>query len=391
MSTSQSADWHKRAGLRFDPYAYLEASSDPYLAEYTVNLDIFRAAWDTEPALIVAPPGGGKTAARVAVSRACWFDMGGVYPFPLPYNAGLTPLTGKPPTREQHFRALLEAGACALLTGLAFRPERLLRATPASIRAIGGILRAGLPGALDYYLAVLRETGNPAGLTPLLERTYALTTPPPASTLDQFCNSLAATDNEHTDTDPERLFFLFVDLVISVLGFSHVLILIDGIDAISEHQDDPIRGLQWATPLLDTLNQWTSNHIIVKLFIPDPMADLFTADHHHQASLLRQSRIVWNEELLIELLRKRILAASDGRYSSLDAISSPALFDVERLIVESIPPLPRAALQVTHDALQRMGNRDQLEQDDLAAAIAWHERRSAHAVWPSLAAKAQRQ
>lgn len=137
-----SADWFRRIGLRFDPYVHLEASSDPHLSEYTVNLDIFRTVWDAAPAVIFAPPGGGKTAMRVAVTRTCWYDIGGAYPFPLPYNLGAAPLTGAPPTAAQHLRLLLEAGTCALLTGLAFRPERLLRAAPADIRAIVGLLRA---------------------------------------------------------------------------------------------------------------------------------------------------------------------------------------------------------------------------------------------------------
>ncbi|PMP75458.1 MAG: hypothetical protein C0183_19865, partial [Roseiflexus castenholzii] len=55
------AGWFRRLGLRFDPYIHLEASSDPHLSEYTVNLDIFRTAWDAAPTIMFAPPGGGKT------------------------------------------------------------------------------------------------------------------------------------------------------------------------------------------------------------------------------------------------------------------------------------------------------------------------------------------
>ena len=75
--TLSPADWFRRIGLRFDPYVHLEASSDPYLSEYTINLEIFRVALDNKPTIIVAPPGGGKTAMRVAVTRTCWFDIGG--------------------------------------------------------------------------------------------------------------------------------------------------------------------------------------------------------------------------------------------------------------------------------------------------------------------------
>ncbi len=367
-----SATWFQRFGLRFDPYEHFESSSDPHLIEYIIHLDIFRAAWDIVPTAIFAPSGGGKTATRIAVSRACWFDMGGVYPFPLPYNAGLMPLTGTAPTYDQHLRSLLEVGTAALLTGLAFRPERLLRTTPSNIRAIGKILRVGLPGELDYYLDVLRETGNPIGLTSLLERTYALTTPPPITTLNQFCAALAATDNDISDTDPERLFNIFVDLVINALGFNYVLILIDGIDSISEHLSDPALGLRWIAPLIDQAIQWSSRNIIVKFFLPDTMTDLIS---NYSVNLddptLRQIHIYWTSELLVKLLKKRILVASDGKIGSLDAISSPELFDVEQQIVNAIPPLPRAALQVTRHALQQV--EVQLNADHVRRAISWYQ------------------
>lgn len=369
-------DWFQRLGLRFDPYVHLEASSDPHLSEYTVNLDIFRTAWDAAPAIIFAPPGGGKTATRVAVTRTCWYDIGGTYPFPLPYNLGAAPLTGKPPTANQHLHLLLEAGTCALLTGLAFRPERLLRASPADIRAIVGMLRAGLPGPLNYYLDVLRETGTPAGLTPILERTYALTAPPPQDALHHFCGVLETTNANAARGQPEELFRLFVDLVTGALGFSHILILIDGIDAIYENQAENRLALQWVDDLFDYSKTWSGWKVFIKLFAPDMIEPHITDYLSTHITTDFIARIVWNADLLVELLRKRIFAASDGWFESLDAISTPALTDVERQIVDEITPLPRVALQVTRRALLNYAartNEGQLDEDDIRQAIAWYQ------------------
>lgn len=369
-------DWFQRLGLRFDPYVHLEASSDPHLSEYTVNLDIFRTAWDAAPAIIFAPPGGGKTATRVAVTRTCWYDIGGAYPFPLPYNLGAAPLTGKPPTADQHLRLLLEAGTCALLTGLAFRPERLLRASPADIRAIVGTLRAGLPGPLNYYLDVLRETGTPAGLTPLLERTYALTAPPPPDALRSFCDVIEKIDADAVYGQPEACFKLFVDLVTGALGFSHVLLLIDGIDAIYENQAENRLALQWIADLFDHSKMWAEWNVFMKLFAPD-IIEPYIADYLSTRIMTAcVAHIIWNDDLLVELLRKRIFAASDGRFESLDAISTPALTDVERQIVNAIAPLPRVALQVTRRALLHHAARTdegQLDEDDIRHAINWYQ------------------
>lgn len=371
-----SADWFRRIGLRFDPYVHLEASSDPHLSEYTVNLDIFRTAWDAASAVIFAPPGGGKTAMRVAVTRTCWYDIGGAYPFPLPYNLGAAPLTGAPPTAAQHLRLLLEAGTCALLTGLAFRPERLLRAAPADIRAIVGLLRAGLPGPLEYYLDVLRETGTPAGLTPLLERTYALTAPPLPEALRRFCDIVGRIDADAMRGQPEDLFSTFVDLTTSALGFDHVLILIDGVDAIYENQADNRLALQWVADLCDYSKTWRERNVFIKLFAPDIIEPHIAGYLQTHAIAAQIARIVWDADLLAELLRKRIFAASDGRFESLDAISTPALTDVERQIVAAITPLPRVALQVTRRALLHYAARmeeGQLDGDDIRCAINWYQ------------------
>jgi hypothetical protein len=371
-----STDWFRRIGLRFDPYVHLEASSDPHLSEYTVNLDIFRVALDNKPTIIVAPPGGGKTAMRVAVTRTCWFDIGGTYPFPLPYNLGTAPLTGTPPTTREHLRLLLEAGTCALLTGLAFRPERLFRASSTEIRAVTAILRAGLPGPLDYYLDILRETGTPAGLTPLLERTYALTAPPPPDVLDRFCNTLATSGTDAMRGRMEEVFQTFVEVVTDALGFSHVLLLIDGLDAMYENQEDSQHAAPWAFELFDRSETWAKSKTFIKLFIPDSLESAITEYLHHHAIPTQIARIIWNHDLLVSMLRKRISVASEERFESLDAISTPALTNVEQQIVKNLPPLPRIALQVTRKAIlhyaARLNDGWQLDEEDIRYAIAWY-------------------
>jgi len=379
--TLSPSDWFRRIGLRFDPYVHLEASSDPHLPEYTVNLDIFRVALDDVPTIIVAPPGGGKTAMRVAVTQTCWFDIGGMYPFPLPYNLGMAPLTGKPPTATQHLHLLLEAGTCALLTGLAFRPERLLRTSDATIRATAAILRAGLPGPLDYYLTILRETGTPARLTPLLERTYALTAPPPPDVVNLFCDALADPGVDAMRGQAEDIFQAFVEMVTGALGFSHILLLIDGIDAMYENQADVQNAAGWVFDLFDRAEAWTRSNTFIKLFLPDLMEPVVIDYLHRHAIAARVAHIVWNHDLLVNMLQKRISAASEERFESLDAISTPALTDVERRIVANLPPLPRVALQVTRQALlhyaARLDNGGQLDEDDIHHAIAWYRRHAA--------------
>ncbi|MDW8213258.1 MAG: hypothetical protein RMJ55_06865, partial [Roseiflexaceae bacterium] len=175
---------------------------------------------------------------------------------------------------------------------------------------------------------------------------------------------------------PEELFRLFVDLVTGALGFSHILILIDGIDAIYENQAENRLALQWVDDLFDYSKTWSGWKVFIKLFAPDMIEPHITDYLSTHITTDFIARIVWNADLLVELLRKRIFAASDGRFESLDAISTPALADVEWQIVDEITPLPRVALQVTRRALLNYAartNEGQLDEDDIRQAIAWYQ------------------
>jgi hypothetical protein len=76
------------------------------------------------------------------------------------------------------------------------------------------------------------------------------------------------------------------------------------------------------------------------------------------------------------MLRKRIFAASEGYFDSLDAISTPALNNVEHRIVANLPPLPRVVLQVTRKAMlhyaTRLNKSGQLDEEDIHYAIEWY-------------------
>jgi hypothetical protein len=82
--------------------------------------------------------------------------------------------------------------------------------------------------------------------------------------------------------------------------------------------------------------------------------------------------IVWDVENLAEILRRRVRVASQGKFSSLNAISSRAVRDLEMLIAERALPLPRECLvlagYVLDNYLTRCGGIGELELDDIAHA-----------------------
>jgi predicted dinucleotide-utilizing enzyme len=84
----------------------------------------------------------------------------------------------------------------------------------------------------------------------------------------------------------------------------------------------------------------------------------------------------WTPVLLAEVVRRRVYIASEGAFGSLDAITSPALRDVETMLARKVAPLPREiqvlARCVLVEHVQRSGNTGKIQEGDVEAAIKWY-------------------
>ena len=231
--------------------------------------------------------------------------------------------------------------------------------------------------ALHLHCSILKEEALPDYRIVSLLVSLA----PPPDVVNLFCDALADPGVDAMRGQAEDIFQAFVEMVTGALGFSHVLLLIDGIDAMYENQADVQNAAGWVFDLFDRAEAWTRSNTFIKLFLPDLMEPVVIDYLHRHAIAARVAHIVWNHDLLVNMLQKRISAASEERFESLDAISTPALTDVERRIVANLPPLPRVALQVTRQALlhyaARLDNGGQLDEDDIHHAIAWYRRHAA--------------
>lgn len=373
--------WFQALGFHFDPFLHLEASTDPHLIDYMVGHDVFAAAWDAAPSLIYAPPGGGKTAMRLYTERACWSSFGPRHPFPILHQPALGDMEGAGLALEQHCLRLEQAAARSVLLGLCVQPERLLDCTVGDRRRVGAIL-AALPRPAAFYARILRSKGDVRSLAPYLGRAAWFGTGGYLSTdkLETFCATLAALDQERAELSGdgcERLAYV-KDTLVDVLGYRAVFLLIDGVDGLSESAQTPAAGGAWLDALLTVAETWSEHKLFVKGFLPSDYADLLVGVHGSQLRLFAQTTIRWTPELLAELLRRRVAVASGGAFGSLDAISSPALRDVETLISRRVPPLPREAIVFVRALLQRAvqdadGATVTLEPEHLDATTAWYQ------------------
>lgn len=374
-----STDWWRALGFRFDPFRHLEAASDPHLIEYMVGHEVFAAAWDAVPSLIFAPPGGGKTAMQLYTERACWSGFGPRHPFPILHTPAVGDMDAAGLPLAIHCQRLVRSAARSLLLGLTIQPERLLDASPATCARVRRLL-AVLPRPTTFYADILRTTGRVTSLAPLLGRAtwFGAGVATSAEKLNALADALTAPGAAAPFTPATTCAFFSetCDILLDELGYRAIFVLIDGVDALPESAHAPSVGAHWLHSLLGNGEQWAAKNVFLKGFLPVDYADLLaqTCPRH----LFAQTTIQWNIESLAELLRRRVAVASGGAFGSLDAISSPALRDVETLIARRVLPLPREAIVFVRELLQRavrVSNSSAVvvEPEHLEATATWYQ------------------
>lgn len=385
MATIQKIQFNERTGpsrlgFAFNPFERLEASNDPHIADCLIGHDMFTVAWETAPAAIFAPAGGGKTAMRIYTLRACWLSNSKRRKFPvsfdLPLFASPTDLT----CLEAHQLGLAAAAATDLLLACASRPALYLDLSLPRRLHLLSLLQAALPASLEYALELLAETVDLKLLSDRLDRTYLLPEPASPNEVKGFCLA-AQRDLEDTPVDLKESSALFEALLAFIfedLSFESILILLDGVDGSGFQTGNLQSQFNLITPLLNQTPAWSKRRIYLKAFLPIDL-DSYLAN---QASIFNQqslrAEIRWDVPKLAEILRRRVYVASQGRFGSLDALSSPALRDVETLIALRARPLPREVItfagMVLSNYLERGG--EYLEPEDILKAEQQYPRRS---------------
>ena len=359
-------------GFAFNPFERLEASNDPYIADCLIGHDMFAVAWETAPAAIFAPAGGGKTAMRIYTLRACWLSNSKRRKFPISYDLPLFASPGDLTCLEAHQLGLAAAAATDLLLACASRPSIYLDLSIPRRLHLLSLLQAALPADLGYALDLLAETADPRALSERLDRTYLLPEPASPAAVRQFC-SAAQRDLKDASTGlwgNAALFDALLAFIFEDLSFESVLILLDGVDGSGFQAGNLQAQFELIAPLLNQATAWEEQRVYLKAFLPLEL-DTYLAD---QSPIFYQqflrAEIRWDVPKLAEILRRRVYVASQGRFGSLDAVSSPALRDVETMIAARCRPLPREAItfagMVFLNYLKRQG--EYIESRDISRA-----------------------
>ena len=368
--------WLKGFGLRFNPFEFLESSADPALLRYTVIYEGLAQVWERGSALIFAPVGGGKTALRL---YATWSSLRNQYaffaiPYVLPEHWDALPS----PEFDKHGHALMHASADAVLTVLAAFPQRYLRLHTAAQHTLARLLWQMHP-ELDWVLAQWEESDWEEILGGLLPPALAHGfLAPPVSRLRSLITHLRLEETVNQASDPFDAIHALFDFLQMQFGYRSVHFLVDGVDAFFETNRDPlpIMGQRWLGRWLEGFQSKFEPSIFIKVFVPDLLRPHFRPRNngHRISQNWPEARLQWSKGMLVEMLRRRLFVASDGKFDSLDALADIKLYDLDRRIVDlALPATPREVLWlanrlfIEHCRHQPIG--EYLEEQDVRRVI----------------------
>lgn len=379
FDTERRQKWlREELGLQFDPFEHLDGDKDPHLPRYLVDHGAFAALWGEWPSFLFAPPGGGKTAFRVRLMRACRVGQDGKKIFPLLFRPPRPQREGEPIPEEEFFTALIHDAGGGLLFQLAYQPQSFLELPAAERQRVRELLEQTLPAPLEYYLFQLKDAGSLKPLARAFDPTsQELPAEPLSPTIQLFCEALS--ENGYPKRGPdfapsaEQMLETFFQALFDLLKYESIYLLVDGADAYTQEPRSIVRIIE---PLLVRLRDWAGRKIFPKLFLPDNVAPLIS-----DTLLTKPTKVViinWKRDSLAAIVRERLYVASGGMYNGLEAISARDIpRPPEEYLAKAVrPAVPREVILLTQrvftEHILRVGPYGFLEARDFESALRWY-------------------
>ncbi len=363
-------------GLSFDPFRQLDAAQDNHLHEYMIDHEMFDVLHSTAHTFLFAPAGGGKSAFRVRLARACRVGESGRRLFPVIYLLPPAVITASPHELwRAHEEAMLRALAFELLLWLAYHPNELSRLTSDYQQSLRALLERWLPTSLDELLNQITDIEALTKISRGYDPTARLPNPPDKAMLQRFRAVLSELRPAENQRDNVGTWDDCVKVVRQALQFDAIYLLIDGVDAFPETFNQPSRAWELLQPILAQRNHWTNERVFVKAFLPSEMAESspLTKD-------VTRGTINWTPDALKLLLQRRLEAVSGITPAGLSLLADLELFNIEDRVVKAIRPYPREALRFVErmflEHVRDKGPKGRLSIADFQGASAWYRQSS---------------
>jgi len=356
-------NWLQQVGfVKGNPFATSEAEQESQLLpEFFVDTGHYNLVWgnSNQPrtTLLFAPRGGGKTAYRLILQDQCrpadrCSDVLAVpyISFDTVLRAGLDRVD-----TAAHVHEILRNGLLSFLETLCDRARVVALPGPQRTRLVQFLrhldvvdpvqiytwLQATEP-ALDLRWEQFRQGVREAGLGRLLSELGV--DHPLALLLAELVDSDAQPFSSHVS--PSQLFAYFVEMVRSS-GLKAVYVLVDRVDETPETADDAGAVVRLLKPLLGSLFLMETPGAAFKIFLPSSTFAPLRACGSVRFDRLEVYEIEWGENLLGEMLSRRLLTYSDGRVRALAQICGAPLSEaIDREVVRWADRSPRRLLRL---------------------------------------------
>lgn len=345
-------------GFAFDPFEHLDSTKDAHLQEYLVIPKAVEIALSDQPVAVFALPGGGKSALRIYTAHFYKDSRGVRFPLtyvPQDYSTEL----------NFHFDGIKRSLARAAFMYLASYPDLFFALTSQTKRTIKTLL-LDVPFGLDFHLRLLIESRFLSDLEQALGSPAFSNFPELGGAHRQLAREL-----EKESASPKSLALEdYFDLLSGAFGTKSIHILIDGLDGFIEtHASQAL--LAWIEPLLNGLGDWNRKNIYLKFFLPMDISD---APRLTEQGILRTAALTWDDNLLAEVVRRRVFVATRGAFDSLDAVSAPDLRNVELILARQLgekEKLPRQMILRSRALLQNIikSNKKEILPEDLSSIL----------------------
>ena len=375
--------WLATLGLRFDPFRRLNADYDDRIHEYLVGHETFEAIRGNDVSFVFAPAGGGKSAFRVRLARACRVGEQGRRIFPIVYLLpGTVILAKKEHLLQVHLRAIFRAAAFELLLRLAYRPHEFTALDGSTQQTIRVLLEQGLPSPLPHILAQMETPDDLSRLAQSYDPTARWPNAPNAKMLREFRQNILGIplppELPAPSDDLNRWLILWLDLLLGPMGFEAVYLLLDGVDAYPETLRDGRYTIAVLSPLLKQAAKWAKRLMFLKAFLPLELEPELRKSFPELLSRASVGIVKWTPELLVALLRSRVEAATETAPASLDMLCHPGLRGADELVIRAVKPLPREVLafveRMLFEHVRRFRAEGKLTREDLEADHRWYTR-----------------
>jgi hypothetical protein len=379
-------NWLTQVGfVNGNPFATVNAEQEgAFLPEYFVDTGHYSLILGDPQAprstLVFAPRGCGKTAYRVMLERGCYphsSQTGALAVTHTSFDRLFEVAEGSVRERlNAHVSAIVQKGLHGLVSTLSLHAHLAERVDALRGMKLRALLQGYAPELLTppavWQALRLADPGFDASwerfersfvsgrLTPVLVKSEGDHRP----TLTWWVQVISGTKSTHAY--PSSAFDDFVGFVglVRELGIAGLYVTVDRLDELPETVDRPDAVAELVLPLISHLPLMETEGVGFKFFLPMGTLNLLQESPRARLDRLPVHAIRWSDDLLAQMLEKRLVTFSAGNVRSLDQLASTQLADsIESELVQAANGSPRRLLRLGELFFMERARR--MEKDDL--------------------------